>query len=191
MMKIIDQGIFFLEIKDCVACMNFNPTDSKYPKELIQSSFDRELKNINLLKSYNWSPEILDIDFSNRRIFFKWYDNTAEDYLPNDYKKQLEKITLDLHKEKLYKPNFYPKCFYTDDKDYMHAYVFYSTSEYKEQPISMDFYKPVLNEDRLSLVEKLSTDGKLDMGLLIKYAFNDYIKWPGDPLPEIYKKVYE
>ena len=54
----------------------------------------------------------------------------------------------------------------------------------------MDFYKPILNEDRLRLVEQLSVDGNLDMKLLVERAFNDYIKWPGDPLPTIYKKVY-
>ncbi len=190
-MEIIDQGIFFLEINGTTACMNFNPTSKKYPAELIESSFNREKNMLLKILHYNWAPKILEINPYAKRIVFKWYNNTAESYLPKNYKAQLEQIVKDLHKEKLYKPNFYPKCFYTDDNDILHAFVFYSTSEYSEQPIGMDFYKPVLNDDRLALVENLSVDGRLDMSVLIKHAFNDYIKWPGDPLPEIYKKVYE
>ncbi len=190
-MEIIDQGIFFLEINGTTACMNFNPTNGKYPTELIESSFNREKNTLLKVLQYSWAPEVLEINPYARRIVFKWYNNTAESYLPVNYKEQLEQITKDLHTAKLYKPNFYPKCFYTDNKDTLHAFVFYSTSEYAEQPISMNFYKPILNDDRLELVESLSVDGKLDMSVLIKHAFNDYIKWPGDPLPEIYKKIYE
>jgi hypothetical protein len=111
--------------------------------------------------------------------------------LPVNWKEQLEQITSDLHQEQLYKPNFYPKCFYVDNNETIHAFVFYSTSEYAEQPIGMDFYKPILNDDRLELVNKLATDGKLDMSVLIKHAFNDYIEWPDFALREIYKRVYE
>lgn len=190
-MEIIDQGIFFLEIEGNTACMNFNPTNPKYPKDLVESSFNREKSNLLKLISYKWAPEILEINPNSKRIVFKWYHNTAETYLPNDYESQLEQIVKDLHKEELYKPNFYPKCFYTDKSEQLHAYVFYSTSSYSEQPVGMDFYKPILNDDRLKLVEELSSDGKLDMSILINHAFNDYIKWPGDPLPRIYKRVYE
>lgn len=189
-MKIIDQGIFNLEIDGDVAVMNFNPANPKYSEELIQSSFEREIKYLTRIIKYSWSPEDICINKEKRSISFKWYGNTCEEILPTDAPEQLEIIVRDLNFEKLYKPNFYPKCFYTDNQGRIHAYIFYSTSEYAEQPISMDFYKPILNSDRLELVEKISTDGKLDMGLLIKYAFNDYIKWPGDILPGIYKKVY-
>lgn len=171
--------------------MNFNPTNKKYPLDLVESSFQRECKNLEILGKYKWAPEVLDIDQELRKITFKWYNNTAESYLPSNYILQLENIIKDLDREQLYKPNVYPKCFYTDNNNQLHAYIFYSTSSYEEQPIAMEFYKPVLNEDRLALVEKLSTDGKLDMGVLIKYAFTDYIKWPGNPLPDIYKRVYE
>jgi hypothetical protein len=54
----------------------------------------------------------------------------------------------------------------------------------------MDFYTPILNPERKALVQQLQTDGKLDMGVLVKHAFTDYIKWPGNPLPTIYNKVF-
>ena len=190
-MKIIDQGIFTLEIDGNIATMNFGKTNSKYPVELVNASFDRERRNLLRLIKYKWAPELVEINPHTNRISFKWYNNTCETTLPIGWKEQLEQITADLHTEQLYKPNFYPKCFYIDNSGTMHSFVFYSTSDYDEQPISMEFYKPILNDDRLELVNNLAVDGKLDMGILIKHAFNDYIEWPDNALIEIYKKVYQ
>lgn len=171
-------------------CMDFNPSDPKYPEDLIQSSFDREVRYLIRLQKYSWAPEILEIDFQKRRIVFKWYGSTCENDLPWNYEEQLEKIARDLHQEKIYKPSFYPKYFFIDDKENIRAFNFYSASDYSEQPIHIDFYKPILNEDRLRLIESIAVDNKLDMKILLERAFNDYIKWPGDPLPKIYKKIY-
>ncbi len=171
-------------------CMDFNPRDSKYPEDLIQSSFDREVRYLDRLQKYSWAPEVLKIDFQKRKILFKWYGNTCENNLPQNYVEQLENIARNLHNEQIYKPSFYLKYFYVDDQEIIHTFNFYSASDYSEQPINIDFYKPILNDDRLKLIESIAIEGKLDMKLLVERAFKDYIKWPGDPLPEIYKKIY-
>jgi hypothetical protein len=72
----------------------------------------------------------------------------------------------------------------------MRAYGFYSSSDQSEQPIDMSFYEPILNPQRKELVEKIANKGKLDMNVLVKHAFTDYIKWPDDALVDIYNKVY-
>ena len=81
-MKIIDHGIFILEINGGVATMNFNTNNSKYPQELINSSFDRERRNLLKIIAYEWAPEITEINPSKKCISFKWYDNTCEDMIP-------------------------------------------------------------------------------------------------------------
>lgn len=171
--------------------MDFNPVGDRYPQELIDSSFKRESVFLFRLQNYSWTPKGSYIELAKRKIHFDWYNNTCEDFVPVDYQEQLTQIVKDLHKEQIYKPSFYPKYFYTDDKGKIHAYAFYSASEYIEQPIAMDFYRPILNPQRASLVDQLEVDGKLDMGVLIKHAFTDYIKWPGDALKEIYNIVYK
>jgi hypothetical protein len=110
--------------------------------------------------------------------------------VPTDCAEQLLQITKDLHTEQIYKPSFYTKYFYVDDNNKIHAWSFYSASSYSEQPIAMDFYRPILNNQREELVNKLETDGRLDMKLLVERGFNDYIQWPGNPLPGIYQQVY-
>jgi hypothetical protein len=187
---VIDHGIFNLEIDGNLACMNFNPSGDRYPTTLIDSSFEREVRYLLQLKKYIWAPEIVNVDNPFRRVYFKWHNNTCEKKLSTNWKEQLEQIARDLHIEQIYKPSFYTKYFYIDDNDQMHAYAFYSASDYSEQPISMDFYQPILNTQRKSLVEELQIDGKLDMGLLVKHAFTDYIKWPDDLLLELYHKIY-
>jgi hypothetical protein len=187
---VTDHGIFNLEVDDNLACMNFNPVGDRYPAELINSSFEREVWYLLQLKKYPWAPEAVNIDRQFRRLYFKWHNNTCEEKLSTNWKNQLEQIIRDLHSEQIYKPSFYTKYFYIDDKDQMHAYAFYSSSNYAEQPISMKFYQPILNPERKALVEELQIDGKLDMGILVKHAFTNYIKWPEDPLPELYHKIY-
>ncbi len=189
-MKIINNGIFNLKIYNKFAVIDFNPIDSKYSQELIDSSYQREKNYLQRLQKYKWAPTIKHTLDSCRQIYIEWSGVTCDQALCNDYKEQLEEIVKDLHKEEIYKPSFYPKYFYIDETQTLKAFAFYSASDYSEQPIDMKFYESILNPDRKSLIEKLAVDGKLDMGILVKHAFNDYIDWPDNPLPTIYTKVY-
>lgn len=170
--------------------MDFNPQGDRYPKELIDSSFERECRYLDRLKGYAWAPEVLYIIKNCRQIYFKWYGSNCEEQLCDGWEDQLETIVSDLHKEGIHKPSFYPKFFYTDNKGNMRAYAFYSASDKTEQPIDMKFYEPILNPQRKELIGKIAKEGKLDMGVLVKHAFTDYIKWPDNALADIYKKVY-
>lgn len=170
--------------------MDFNPEGTRYPNELVDDCFQRELRYLKNLKDYYWVPEVLDVNTSKRTISFKWYNNTCEDIVPHNYKEQLLQITKDFHKENLIKPNLYTKYFYVDNSENIHSYAFYSTSSYAEQPINISFYSPILNATRQELVNELTKDDFLDMRVLLKHAYTNYIKWPEDPLPQIYNQVY-
>ena len=190
-MNIINHGIFYLAINDNTTTMDFNPQGSRYPQDLVSHSFYREVKFLEKLNSYAWCPEVVSIDEGNRRLTFKWYQNTCEDIVPSDYKEQLLQITKDLHQEQLIKPNFYKKYFYIDNSNIMRTYAFYSTSTYAEQPVNIDFYSPILNDKRKQLVDTLTNSSYLDMRILQKHAYKDYIEWPENPLPKIYEEVHE
>lgn len=170
--------------------MDFNPAGDRYPTELVISSYERECKYLTRLQKYSWAPEVISFHHSSRQIQFRWYGNTCEETLSTNWKKQLETVVKDLKQEAIHKPSFYPKFFYIDSNDNLKAYAFYSASDYAEQPISMDFYRPILNPDRGALVDQLEADGKLDMKILVERAFTDYIKWPDNVLAEIYKKLF-
>jgi len=190
-LTVTNHGVFDLIIKDNIAVMDFNTVSPRYSQELVTSSFEREKRYVLKLIKYDWSPELLEVNPYTRQIAFKWYGNTCEEKLPDNYVEQLTQIAKDLKTEQIYKPSFYSKYFYTDNNNKIHAYAFYSSSDYAEQPISMNFYRPILNAKRSIVVDELEVDGTLDMKLLVERAFNDYIKWPGDPLPKIYEEVYK
>jgi hypothetical protein len=189
-LNIIDHGIFNLKCYKDFAILDFNPRGDRYSKELIDSSFARDVRYLERLKAYSWAPEVKHIITNCRQIYIKWHGNTCEDTLSTNWKSQLETIASDLAKESIFKPSFYPKYFYIDNNDNMRAYGFYSSSDQSEQPIDMIFYEPILNPQRKELVEKIANKGKLDMNVLVKHAFTDYIKWPDDALVDIYNKVY-
>lgn len=189
-LKVINNGIFNLKVYGKFAVLDFNPSDSKYSKELVDSSYARERDYLIRLQKYSWAPKLKYSIDNCRQIYIEYNDVSCEDSLPNDWKEQLEVIIQDLHTEGIYKPSMYSKYFFVTTEGTMKALAFYSASDYTEQPIDMKFYEAILNPDRKAVVDELAVEGKLDMGLLVKRAYTDYIKWQDDVLPIIYSKVY-
>jgi hypothetical protein len=187
------QGVYQSLVNEdkTIFCMKFISNYPRYTKELAEECFIREREYILRLQKFSWAPEVLEINPSTQCIKFKWYDNTCETKLPVDWQAQLEQIIKDLHSEQIYKPQFYPKFFYTDDSGKLRAFSFFSSSTYQEQPVDIDFFLPIINADRLETISHLIQDQKLDMAKIVELAFTNYIKWPEDPLPEIYRRVYE
>jgi hypothetical protein len=99
-------------------------------------------------------------------------------------------MCIDLHKEEICKLSMYPKCFFIDNKKQLRAFGHFSTSRYMEQPMAMDLYMPLFNQERGQLARKLMVGNQLDMRLLREKAFNEYTKWPEDVLPKIYQRVF-
>ena len=67
---------------------------------------------------------------------------------------------------------------------------FYTAFDYNENPVSVEFYRPILNQDRSELIDRLAPNGKLQLQDLMYQAFNNYIAWPDNALKDIYKRVY-
>lgn len=191
--EIQNTGIYrsFVDDENKVFCMDYNPIDTeRYNNRLLDYAYGREIYYLKRLNKYCWCPELLDHSDNERKVYFRWYNNTCEDYLPNNFAEQLLRMVEDLHREGIYKPAFYQKFFYTDNYNIMHGFTYYSCTNYDEQPFDMEILKPILHGDRLELINRLSVDGKLDFKLLVEQAFTDYIRWPGNVLKQIYKEVY-
>jgi hypothetical protein len=183
-------SIYNFTVDNNTACMDFNPKTDRYPEDLIESSFLREVRYLDNLQTYKWAPGLISVDINHRKIYFEWFNNTCEDKLSSLWKVQLEEIVNDLHKEEIYKPSFYPKYFYIDNDDQMHAFNFYTAFDYNENPVNVEFYRSILNQDRAELIDKLAPNGCLQLEDLMYHAFNNYIVWPENALKDIYKRVY-
>jgi hypothetical protein len=183
-------------------CMNFNNNqyrDYSVDEDLISDCFNREVKYLTLFQKYDWCARLKDIDFKDRKIYIEWNDVCCETYINSKgsldaycprWTEQLEQITKDLIVESVYKVTMYPCYHFIDKNGVLKAFAFYTASDYSEQPISIDMYRPILNQERSDFINIIEKDGKVDLKEVNKHSFINYIKWPGDPLPGIYKRLY-
>jgi hypothetical protein len=183
--------------------MNFNNSTyrtKEASEELLNACFEREVKFLTIFQKYDWCAKILDIDHAGRKVYITWNGDCCEkmirredniaDYCPT-WQAQLETIIKDIRQEHIYKITMYP-CYHYVDKDCnLRAFGFYTTCSYEEQPIAIDLYRPILNDERSKYIDQIAVDGKVDFAILNEYSLTQYVKWPGDPLPEIYRRVYQ
>lgn len=183
-------------------CMNFNNNNYRdYPvdDDLIIDCFNREVRYLTQFQKYSWCARLRDIDFKGRKIYIEWNNICCETYINSkgsldsictNWSIQLETICRDIKSESVYKVTMYPCYHFVDTQGRLKAFAFYTASDYCEQPIEIDMYRPVLNQERSELIDSIVRDNKVDMALVNQHSFLNYIKWPGDPLPRIYKKLY-
>jgi len=200
---LIDNGVYNLykSTDNKFICQEYE-VKPKYGMMLMRSCYMRDLNFIDYyspISKYPWCAKFADEQKDGYKIFLH-YDGIMcqeildrgeklEDYCP-DWKQQLKQMCIDLHKEEVCKVSMYPKCFFIDSNKQLKAFGHFSSSRYGEQPMPMETYMPLFNEDRGALVNQLMTNGTLDMRLLRERAFTDYIKWPDDALNEIYLSVF-
>jgi hypothetical protein len=83
--------------------------------------FKLELTGIEILSNKSYAPKILNIDLTNKKIIIDWKNCNNINHLlnfnqslPDDWKKQIKCIILDLESLGILKINLYPHTFYLD-----------------------------------------------------------------------------
>lgn len=172
-----------------VFCMNWNPNDyynnELMSEDLYQYWFEREVKYLSIIKNKNYAPEVLDIDYSRRKIKFRWYDKNLNILISNnkirhidDWQEKIKKIKQDLEQNKIYKINMYPHTFYFDDKDQAHCMDMYGCTDNDTKYISAEYLKPLISNDRFS---KFTINNTVDTHELYQETIStNYAQWPGD-----------
>lgn len=190
-----------LNDSETILCMNFNNSSyrtTEASEELLNACFAREVKFLTYFQKYDWCARLIDVDYATRRIFVEWRGDCCEkilrrgddvaDFCPT-WQQDLETIIRDIRTEQIYKITMYP-CYHYVKEGKLKAFGFYTTCSYAEQPIAIDLYRPILNAERSKYIDQIAVDGKVDFAILNEYSLTKYVKWPGDPLPEIYQRVY-
>ena len=181
-----------------ILCMNFNNNSYRNKpasEELLDECFKREIQFLTFFQKYNWCAKLLEIDYANRCVFIEWNRDCCEKIirmeqeLCTDWQTQLEIIIRDIRSEQVYKISMYP-CYHFIKDGLLKSFGFYTTSSYAEQPIDIDLYRPILNAERSKYIDQIAVDGRVDFAILNEYSLTKYVKWPGDPLPGIYQRVY-
>lgn len=172
-----------------VFCMDFNINKSYffdrslYTDDIVQFYFDNEVRWIEHFKNKSFAPEIIDLDKTSRRIFFKWYDTSLNHILEHkktidEYKTNVKNILAELSKTVL-KLNYYPHTAYVDLNNNIRIHDFYGCVSNSNSFLPIDMLTPILGKMDVWRFGQYNTNGLVDMkqvySLLLKVNSGE---WP-------------
>jgi hypothetical protein len=169
-----------------------------YTKEMVKFFFDREVTYLKVFQNKPWAPKHVDINFDEQKIFFSWSGETCnqiiysgrelEDYCP-DWQDQMLDIIEDIVTSGYYKTSLYPHCYFIDN-GILRTFDFYGCVEKTNPFVELENIKGMIGETSGPRFVSAKTDDRLNIEILFKEALKQYIKWPGDPLPNLYKRLF-
>lgn len=184
-------------------CMHYNTDIEKYPtkfKEIINFFFERELNFLKLFQDKTWCPTLYDVDLQNKKILIEFnhenlswpiYDkNRSIDIEYPMWKDHLFEILSDLNNSGYYKSTIYPHCFFYNDKGQLKMIDYYATIKKDDTLIHKNLIEPIISENSKQRFAEVKTGDYYEMGNFFKNSLQKWIKWPGDPLPEFYRKIF-
>ena len=156
-----------------IFCMDYN-LDKKYffdrttyNENVINFYFNNELTWIEHYKNEKFLPEIIDIDKTNRRIFFKWYNSSLNHLIHNKLFDnsliQPIKDVLSKLEQSVYKINFYPHTMYLDDANNIRVHDYYGCVSKANHYLPMDVLKPILGKMDVWRFGQYERDGLVNM----------------------------
>lgn len=156
-----------------IFCMDYNINKSYffdrplYTEEICQFYFDNETRWINHFKDKTFAPEIIDIDYANRKIFFKWYDSSLNHLIENKknldaYKNKIKDILIELSKSVL-KINYYPHTCYLDLNNNVRLHDFYGCVSATNSFLPIEKLTPILGKMDVWRFGQYNKDGLVDM----------------------------
>lgn len=175
-----------------IFCMNFDTTNLYqdyvnklgFVPEIAHEFFEREVEYLTRFQSYSWTPELLEIDHINKKVFFKWYDNTCNDIintgqeLPADWKKQISTIIHDQLSNGVYKITQYPHCFYVDNNLMIRTFDFHACFDFDNCVIPYSKIHGIIHKDSISRVEEAMDTDMVDMSVMFRKGMSTHIIWP-------------
>lgn len=190
-----------------ILCMHYDYTDNIYQKAnerndftegLVDFFFQREVHHLNMFKDYSWCPKVYDINMNERKIFIEWVGETCNDYyepgrtlneLP-DWKEQLYNILSDILDAGYYKMSLYPHCFFIKD-GVLKTFDFYACLLRSERYLDINILRGMMGNDSAGRFSEATVDNKVDFEYFFKRILSTHVKWPEDPFPEFYKRLFD
>lgn len=168
--------------------------------ELMEFFFERELKFLTLFQPKDWCPKIYDVDESNRKILIEFNRETLnwpiysegrsiDKEYPN-WREDLFNILKDLNDSEYYKASIYPHCFFYNSVGQLKMIDYYATIPKNDTRIHKDLIEPIIGVDSEQRFIEVKDGDYYEMGTHFKNSLKTWIKWPGDPLPEFYDKIF-
>lgn len=176
----------------------WQPARTGYTEEVVDYFFYKEADYAQWFGGFDWAPPVVEIDYTNKRIFYRWNGPTCNQLihtagsLPSDWKIQLKTIMLDIYNSGVYKLTMYPHCHYFDPAGQMRTIDMYGCVEVADPFIKAKYMDGIIHSTaqfRLDETGEL-VNGNYNLETMFKQSLNTHVKWNGEDLSFIYKEIF-
>ena len=171
-----------------------------YTEDVAAWFFQNELTYIEFFKDKLYAPEIIDIDYTARKIYLKWYGESCnqiiyskKDWPAQQWRKQIKDIMLDQYNEGVYKLTMYPHCHYIDDNNNMRAIDWYGCVPVDRPYIEEKYMQGIIHETAQFRLEETgeAVDSVLNLETMFKRSLGTHVKWGDQDMSYIYKEIFD
>jgi len=190
----------FVSEDNTVFLMHFNNNNNyfkniNYSNDLVEWWFQREVEFLTVLSHKFYIPEVLDIDFEDKKIYYRWYnknlnvlfeESDIENYQPL-WKEQIQNIKKDLENEGILKLNIYPHTTFLDSNDIIRISDMYGCVYVEDAIWPLSKLDPVIRPnggDNYRFEQAIDGD-TINLSKYYRYVIdNNCGKWPENALNE-------
>lgn len=170
-----------------------------YTEEVVEWFWYNELTYIEFFKGKPYAPEIIDINYTNRKIYLKWYDVSCNQVIyksdpwPEDlWRTQIKDIILDQYNEGVYKLTMYPHCHYISADGNMRAIDWYGCVPVDEPYVEEKYMQGIIHETAQFRLEETgaSINNVLNLETMFKRSLSTHVLWGDQNMSYIYKEIF-
>lgn len=172
-----------------------------YTKEAVDYFFNQEVKYIKRYLAQSFMPELLEIDFNLKRIFFKWHGESCNHIIYSgrnltdyclDWKDQIKNIELFLFKSGTYKLTMYPHCHFIDRNGIMKTIDWYGCIPVDDYWVDAQWMDSIIHHTAKFRLEETGdvVNGKYNLERMFKGSMGKHVLWGDQDMKYIYKEVF-
>lgn len=171
-----------------------------YTENVVDFFWNKEVESLLAYKDKPYAPELIDIDYTNKRIFFKWYGKSCNEIIYSkedlsdvslNWRDQIASILLDLHNSGTYKLTMYSHCHMIDNHGQMRAFDWYGCMPVSDPLIDSVYMNAIIHGTALHRIKEVVTqDGKYDLGQMFKRSLGNYVRWGSQNLVYVYRQMF-
>lgn len=170
-----------------------------YTKEIVDWFFENEIRWIEYFKDKSYAPEIIDIDYSKKQIYLKWYEKTCNQIIysnspwPRDlWKSQIKDIIIDQYKSGVYKLTMYPHCHYIDDNNNMRAIDWYGCVNVDDPYVDSVYMDSIIDPTAQFRLEETGEkqNNRYNLEIMFKRSLSTHVLWGEENMNFIYKELF-
>lgn len=178
-----------------------DPDRLLYTKEAVDYFFNQEVNYIQKYVDFNFMPELLDIDFEHKRIFFRWYGESCNHiiysgrdlsiYCP-DWRQQIQNIEVELYKTGTYKLTMYPHCHFIDQDGKMKSIDWYGCVSVDDPWIDARWMDSIIHHTAKFRLEETGdiVDGRYNLERMFQGSMGKHVLWGDQDMKYIYKEIF-